>query len=1338
MFLNNPYDKYDFFYNSTQNKRGVGILIKSTICYSILDTKKSADENILLLRANIRDTEVALVSIYGPNNNDPLFFDTLAEFLAPYEGANIIMGGDWNCTYSADPIHSNIDCINMARVPNASHSTKLLDLCSRFNLFDPFRFLFPEKRDFTFVPRSILHTNKSRIDFFTVSEPIIEAINECSIAPALQNKLFDHKAINLTINRVKTLCPRISISNTELDDDLLEFLILATVAETYLIHGTGNLFVEGRSRDALLNICGTIKNLIRECGPPVHLCIGSDDTENKKIMRDRFLVRLQVLSYSVPLQAIENINLNCDALIFMETLLLNVKNEVTSHQSFMRKLKRQKINQLRKNIDIEKRDYLGNFDNISRSEIELNALEDAEMRKKLQSFKNFEILNTEKMTPRFLTLANISKKQCSLDCVTKPDGDNFGSSAEREAYILDFYSKLYQKKSTDQVLNDNCIEEFLGHPVNTHPVVTNSKLNAAEKEFFDRGLSIQELDNALEKMSTKSAGGIDGISTLFLKNFWRFFRTPLHKYATVAFERGELTQSFNSAVIRLIPKKGDITQIKNWRPISLLNCIYKILSKALDARLQKLNEIILSRAQKGFTSKRNLQECLINIVENISYAESEKIPCYLLALDMAKAFDTVRHDFTTLAYKFFGIGDNLIRMLNTISTNRTACILRDDDTPTAPFTLGAGFAQGNAPSPNQFNIVEQIFIFKIEFDPRIQKIKDLHGPMQVPVPVPVPIPAPAPVMQIPARDYGVFESNYESGNVEAFADDNNVMARLDEPSLNAIKESLEKFAVISGLHCNVDKSQILIIGTDDDPPEYVINSGFSLVNKIKILGYNVTREFTELENNFTEKLEKLKSVIRFWERFRLSLPGRINVAKSLLLSQLSFLGSIIMPPDTVLDAIQKLINKFVLGTFRFNEKLICCPIDKGGLGLIDIKDFFISLQCSWIKKAAATRVDNWQGEIRDMSGNNIPAISPDLFNENSSPLLRQFANSFYIFKQAFYSFKPNFMQSVIYGNPLVITSWRNRVPAGNNIINLRDPDAYHDRISRIRISDLLSDTGSFKGIQEINLITGLTFSQDSYDVLKKSITDSVKIVTKNCPLATDPGTTLDSFLTRFKKGSKNFRKVLTNAKMANLSLAKNTRIKTFFSLISVQIPDEPVLKKLTAQWSINCYPVKLRDFIFKFRNNILGLNVRVNHFNNGQSRNCTFCTISRRPNFDETFLHIFYECPVTNHLLKQFFRIWTPELNFLNEDEEKKFVFLGINNLTGNLDNFFISTLSIFILFYIWSCKLSKRIPVLEGLKNDLFFEIESIRRLSSTLREDMSLNLAICRAWREEAGSRR
>jgi hypothetical protein len=115
---------------------------------------------------------------------------------------------------------------------------------------------------------------------------------------------------------------------------------------------------------------------------------------------------------------------------------------------------------------------------------------------------------------------------------------------------------------------------------------------------------VQDLDSALQKLNDKSAGGLDGIPTVFLKKFWPFIRIPLYKYSRHAFETGNLTQSFNSAGIRLIPKKGDTTKIKNWRPISLLNNIFKIISKALDIRLQKITEIVLSRGAKGFHKKK--------------------------------------------------------------------------------------------------------------------------------------------------------------------------------------------------------------------------------------------------------------------------------------------------------------------------------------------------------------------------------------------------------------------------------------------------------------------------------------------------------------------------------------------------------------------------------------------------------------------------------------------------------------------------------------------------------------------------------------------------------------
>jgi hypothetical protein len=56
---------------------------------------------------------------------------------------------------------------------------------------------------------------------------------------------------------------------------------------------------------------------------------------------------------------------------------------------------------------------------------------------------------------------------------------------------------------------------------------------------------------------------------------------------------------------------------------------------------------------------------------------------------------------------------------------------------------------------------------------------------------------------------------------------------------------------------------------------------------------------------------------------------------------------------------------------------------------------------------------------------------------------------------------------------------------------------------------------------------------------------------------------------------------------------------------------------------------RVRTFIFKFYNNLLGLNTRLSHFVIDQSRNCAFCTCTADPVPDETFLHLFFDCPVT-------------------------------------------------------------------------------------------------------------
>jgi hypothetical protein len=129
---------------------------------------------------------------------------------------------------------------------------------------------------------------------------------------------------------------------------------------------------------------------------------------------------------------------------------------------------------------------------------------------------------------------------------------------------------------------------------------------------------------------------IEGIGNRFIKKFWSFFRIPLLEYISVCNNRGTLTETFRTALIRLIPKKGDVSHIKNWRPISLLSCFYKIVSKAVDARLEKVIDKVTLLAQKAYNKKRYIQEALINTIDTIRHCEQNGINGVILSIDQKR------------------------------------------------------------------------------------------------------------------------------------------------------------------------------------------------------------------------------------------------------------------------------------------------------------------------------------------------------------------------------------------------------------------------------------------------------------------------------------------------------------------------------------------------------------------------------------------------------------------------------------------------------------------------------------------------------------------------------
>ena len=166
-------------------------------------------------------------------------------------------------------------------------------------------------------------------------------------------------------------------------------------------------------------------------------------------------------------------------------------------------------------------------------------------------------------------------------------------------------------------MGPDCITEFLGDIVENETVL-NAKLNNTEKDQLDRNLTIEELDQSIKQAKTKSAPGADGFSNKFIQEFWDIYRIPLFKMIVQCYANNKLTNSFKTANIKLIPKKGNLKLLNNWRPISLLSCFYKTISRAIGTRLKSVMDKLTPTAQKGYSCTKRCREVLIEIIEGIN------------------------------------------------------------------------------------------------------------------------------------------------------------------------------------------------------------------------------------------------------------------------------------------------------------------------------------------------------------------------------------------------------------------------------------------------------------------------------------------------------------------------------------------------------------------------------------------------------------------------------------------------------------------------------------------------------------------------------------------------
>ncbi len=394
--------------------------------------------------------------------------------------------------------------------------------------------------------------------------------------------------------------------------------------------------------------------------------------------------------------------------------MINLQMHIKTVESAQRKAWSQEL------AGLKRENYEVNIDRITVLEGHLNEASEKYVADRLSNYVKHDTLNSEKMTPHFLRIAE-KNVEVNMGVIRDEQGNIFAHQRDRDEYITSFYEKLYKNPARMPANFDNCVEEFLGDLIN-HPVIRGCKLTEDERMGLERTFTVEELDESLKSCNSNSAPGIDGLNNRFIKKFWNFFRVPLLDYANACVAKGKLTDNFRTALIRLIPKKGDTTQVKNWRPISLLSCFYKIISKAVNKRLDGVIDKLTSLNQKAYNEKRYIQEALICTINTVTYCEHNNVSGAILSIDQKKAFDSVYHGFMDCVYKFVGFEPNFIRILKTIGTGRKARVILESGKPSRELDLERGFAQGDGPSPRLYNIGEQILLFRIEYDPNVSGV----------------------------------------------------------------------------------------------------------------------------------------------------------------------------------------------------------------------------------------------------------------------------------------------------------------------------------------------------------------------------------------------------------------------------------------------------------------------------------------------------------------------------------------------------------------------------------------------------------------------------------------